>query len=435
MTLFHVKDDRAKTASLARIPQVKSFPASAFIPVGQTGRPIWTNWSTAEAVRSGFKASTWVFACISKRMKAAASVPLKVQEEVEPEVWEDSDSPEGRELARLLHFPNEKMSSQDMTETIVSHLDLGGNALLTKVRVRNQPAELWIVRPDRMKPVPSRTDYIAYYEYDRDGQKIKIPPQDVVHFRYIDPSNEFWGISPLMAGGKTVDMEVEAVNWNKETMQNRAVPDGMISAKIPMSGKQFEEANAYLENQLLGASNARRPFVMGHDADFKQFSLSPAELDFIESRKLTREEICAMFAVPPPLVGIYDKATLANIQTARVIFWLDSIVPFLENLPDVWTFALAAPDFGPKLRVVYDVSKVQAIQELLKEKIKAAKTLSDMGVPFNDINQRLDLGFADLIGGDVGYLPANVQPTTQSVGSTSATLDFDEEDEEGIEGE
>jgi len=202
-------------------------------------------------------------------------------------------------------------------------------------------------------------------------------------------------------------------------MQNRAVPDGMVSLKVPLSEKQFDAANRFLENQLMGASNSHRPFVMGYDADYKRFALSPAEMDFIESRRLTREEICGMFAVPPPLVGIYDKATLANIETARVIFWLDTIIPLLEDLSDVWTFALAS-DFGDDYRIVYDTSQVQAIQSLLKDRIENAKKLFDMGVPFNSINRRLDLGFDEIVGGEVGYIGSSLQPATQDPNSPFA---------------
>jgi HK97 family phage portal protein len=366
-------------------------------------------------------------------MKAVASVPARAQVQTDDGAWvEVSDQ---APLPRLIEKPNPLMSWQDMNETIVSHLDLGGNAIVLKVEVRGVPAELWVLRPDCIKPVLSSTEGVSHYEYRLDGRVVaNYKPEEIIHFRYIDPSNEFWGISPLMAGGKTVDMEVEAVNWNKATMQNRAVPDGMISMKVPLSKTQFNEANAYMENQLLGPANARRPFVLGYDAKYERFSLSPAELDFIESRRLTREEICGMFAVPPPLVGIYDKATLANIETARVIFWLDTIVPLLDDLADVWTFALA-PDFGPNIRIVYDTTQVQAMQTLLKEKIESAKILSSMGVPFNEINQRLGLGFDDLIGGDIGYLPATVEPTLQSANADGAPIDFDVEEDDEEESE
>jgi HK97 family phage portal protein len=387
--------------------QEKSVPSYKLIPSTIADRPIYTSWSTDVAVQFGYKAATWVYACITKRMKAAASVPLKTQVQVDG-VWVDRYVPG---LSDLITRPNNKYSFQDLTETVVSHLDLGGNALLSKVRVRGKPAELWVLRPDKIRPVPSTKDYIGYYEYTVDGKKIKLDPRDIIHFRFIDPANEYWGISPLMAAGKTVDMEVAAVNWNYSSMNNRAVPDGMVTLKKELSPKQFAEANAMLENQLMGPANVHRPFVMGYDADYRRFALTPAEMDFVKSRVLTREEICAAFAVPPPLVGIYDKATLTNIETARVIFWADTMVPLLDDILDVYNFCLS-PEFGANVRIVYDTSGVQALQVLFQRKVETGTKLFGMGVPFNTINKRLGLGFDDIPGGDVGYIPSSMEPST-----------------------
>lgn len=397
---------------------VKSVPANELLSASIVGRPVFTNWLTDVAVQFGYKASSWVYACVTKKMKSAASVPLRVQRRHADDRWEYVDE---SELGMLIKRPNPKMSWQDLTERIVAHLELGGNAILLKVRARGKPRELWIVQPDKIKPIPSRTEWIAYYEYKLDGTKKRIDPVDVIHFQYVDPANPFWGISPLMAGGKTVDMEIAAVNWNYQSMENRAVPDGMIAFKKELTRKQFTEANIWLDNQLLGSANTRRPFVMGFDADYKRFSLTPAEMDFIKSRMLTREEIFGIFGTPPPIMGVYDKATLANIQTARLIFWFDTMIPLLDDLRDIWNFALI-PEFGDMFRVVYDTSNVEAIQQFFRDQVKTGVDLHKMGVPFNTINQRLGLGFDDVPGGDVGYIPTSMEP---AIGGADIFEDID----------
>ena len=146
-------------------------------------------------------------------------------------------------------------------------------------------------------------------------------------------------------------------------------------------------------------------------------------MDYNNLRLRTREEICGIFGTPPPVVGIYDNATFNNVNTARMIFWVDTIIPLMEDLTDVWNLALA-PEFGPEWRVEYDFSKVQALQQLFSDKVKSAVELFKMGVPFNEINSRLDLGFSPIAGGDVGYIAATNQPVTESVaGSLSGSDD------------
>jgi hypothetical protein len=45
-----------------------------------------------------------------------------------------------------------------------------------------------------------------------------------------------------------------------------------------------------------------------------------------------------------------------------------------------------------------------------RSRLAAAKTGFDMGVPFNELNRVLDLGFKPLPWGDTGYLPAHLAP-------------------------
>jgi hypothetical protein len=152
------------------------------------------------------------------------------------------------------------------------------------------------------------------------------------------------------------------------------------------------------------------PWVLGADAKWQQMSLSPAELDFIEGRRFTRSEICSIFQVPPPMVSIYDQATLSNIETARRIFWLDTVIPYLEDIKDCLNLSLTK-DFGEDIILDFDVSNVEAIQENFQEKINNARSLWGMVVPFNQINQKLELGFEDIEGGYLGFIPSGFLPT------------------------
>jgi len=105
-----------------------------------------------------------------------------------------------------------------------------------------------------------------------------------------------------------------------------------------------------------------------------------------------------------------QSATLANIETARQIFWRDTIVPLLDELETKLNLSLA-PDFGPEWRIKYDISSITALQENFNEKVTNAQQLVSIGVPFNELNAKLKLGFEDISGGDIGYLPSGLLPT------------------------
>ncbi len=47
------------------------------------GQPQFSEWSVERAISDGYKASTWEYACVTKIMDSASSVPWKVQEQQE----------------------------------------------------------------------------------------------------------------------------------------------------------------------------------------------------------------------------------------------------------------------------------------------------------------------------------------------------------------
>ena len=370
--------------------------------------PKWTNWTTEAAVREGYRASLWAYAAINKKAKAAASVPWYVYRQQPDGSWQKVDS---HPLQQLIDKPNPFTSRNAMIERLIMQLDLAGNSLHHIVTVGGTAVELWNVNPDLIEPITDRQEFISGYKVKGfEGQApVKVAAAEILHTMYIDPSNPYWGIAPLQVAARTVDTEIEAVNWNKVALQNRAVTDGIFSIKEPLSQQQYNELRKQVREQHQGADNARAPWILGAGAEWQQMSLSPADMDFIEGKRMTREEIVAIFQVPPPLVGILDRANYSNMQEARRVFWLDTIIPLLNDLREAFNRSLL-PYFEPGIMLDYDTSGVDALAQNVNEKVDAANKLFNMGLPFNSINKWLDLGFDETEGGDVGYLPASMVP-------------------------
>ena len=370
--------------------------------------PKWTSWTTEAAVREGYSASLWAYAAINKKAKAAASVPWYVYRQRPDGTYEKL---ENHPLQQLIDKPNPFTSRNAMIERLIMQLDLAGNSLHHIVTVGGTAVELWNINPDLIEPISDQREFIKGYKVKgfRGQSPIEVGAGEILHTMYVDPSNPYWGIAPLQVAARTVDTEIEAVNWNKVALQNRAVTDGIFSIKEPLNQQQYNELRRQVREQHQGAESARAPWILGAGAEWQQMSLSPADMDFIEGRRMTREEIVAIFQVPPPLVGILDKANYSNMQEARRVFWLDTIIPLLNDLREAFNRSLLQY-FEPGIMLDYDTSGVDALAQNINEKVDAANKLFNMGLPFNSINKWLDLGFDETEGGDVGYLPASMIP-------------------------
>lgn len=369
-----------------------------------------SEWTTERAIGQGLKASTWVYACCSRIARAAASVPWKVQIRSGDE-W--VEAPDDHPLVLLLEKPNPLQSRSRLFELAVFNLELCGNAMLHKTRgVGDRIEELWSLNPDRVDPIPDDVEVLRGYKVKAArGRPVELPPSELVHFMFSDPANPLWGLGPLQVVAQAVDSDSSARTWQRASFENRAVPDGFVSFKQTLSKEQHDLATKTIRESRSGPRNARSIGVLGGDATWIPASLSPVEMDFLESRKLTREEICAVFQVPPTLIGIYEDATLANLSASRLLFWEETVLPLVDYLADELNRSLVLPDYGPDVWLYPDVERLPALRERAIGNASTAQTYFAMGVPFNAINERLALGFDPLDGGDVGLVAGGLIPT------------------------
>lgn len=376
---------------------------------------MFSDWSTERAIHEGYKASHWVYSCVRLISRAVASLEWVAVEGSGVDAQDLPDHP----LTRLLAKPNPYISGSDLFERVVAHLHLGGNAMVTKIGSgagRRRPGdieELWPIMPDRARPVPAEKGHVSHYELlGSDGaRKPDMRPEDVCHVMFVDPGNDYWGMSPLQAAAKLVDMDVEAIRFNKVSLQNRAVADGALSTDQQLNEEQFERLNAQVRDNHAGPSNARRTLLLEAGLSWQQMSLSPAEMDFIASRRMTREDILAVFGVPPAMLGLVVSATQSDVGQMRTQFWTDTVVAQARHLQSALTLSLAS-EYGDGISVRPMLENVEELKVSWDEKILSASRLFLMGVPLNEINRLLELGLDEGMLSETGYLPANLIPAS-----------------------
>jgi HK97 family phage portal protein len=386
------------------------------------GHRVRTDWSFKKACQEGFESSTWVYACVTTWMSQVASIPWIVRKR--STVDGEWTHVKGHDIENFLRSPNPFMSGGDLMERLTADLQIGGNHLWKKIySSRGKLLEVWPMDQDSIKPVPDRDKFIANYAITNNSNDIPLSTKEVVHFMLPNPRDIFWGQSPLRCIEKVLDCDLEALQWWVNAVYSGCRKDGVLSFKHDLTQDQYDFVIKKVREQLVSNISGRFPIVMGHEATYTPYDMSPAELDFTNSRKMTREEIAAAFKVPPPLIGILDHSTYNNLTTARRIFWVDAVLPFLERIKSTLNRCLK-PDFISKQDlddyiIDYDISRVEALSSDFTEKLNQAVLMLGMGFPLNVINRRLELDCPDVEGGDVGYILQNYVPIDQ-VGAMAA---------------
>ena len=98
-------------------------------------------WSgLGQLAREGFERNAVAYRCVRLIAEAAASVGFRGLEG-------------GEALAQLVARPNAEQAGPDLMETFYGHLSVAGDAYLEAVSIDGEVRELFVLRPDRMKPL------------------------------------------------------------------------------------------------------------------------------------------------------------------------------------------------------------------------------------------------------------------------------------------
>jgi hypothetical protein len=134
--------------------------------------------------------------------------------------------------------------------------------------------------------------------------------------------------------------------------------------------------------------------------------ITPVQAQYLETRKLTREEVAAAFHIPLPMVGILDHATFSNIEEQHKNLYQDTLGPWLEMIQQEIGLQLV-PDLDDTGKVYVEFNLADKMKGSFEEQASSLQT--SVGAPWltrNEARARMNLPQID--GGDDLVTPLNV---------------------------
>jgi HK97 family phage portal protein len=342
-------------------PSQKSSATAALFAVTHTGQPVWSPRDYAAFAREGYARNPVVYRAVRMIAEGASAVPVRL--------FENGAEIEAHPLLDLLAQPNAAACGPDMMEDWYGYLLIAGNAYMEAVSVGGAPRELHVLRPDRMKIVPGGDGWPEAYEYSANGltARFRQSPEEgvrpILHMALFNPSNDYYGMSPIEAASSAIDLHNAASAWNKALLDNAARPSGALvyaASNGHLSEEQFARLKSELETNYQGAMNAGRPMLLEGGLDWKTMSLSPQEMDFIEAKHTAAREIALALGVPPMLLGIPGDNTYSNYAEANRVLWRQTILPLVSRTLKALSGWLG-PQFGGGLELRPALDKIDAL--------------------------------------------------------------------------
>jgi HK97 family phage portal protein len=140
----------------------------------------------------------------------------------------------------------------------------------------------------------------------------------------------------LEAAGRLINLHDRATQWNQTLLKNGARPSGalIVGGNNYLSQEQFDRLRQELNEKYYGSNNAGKPMLLEGGLEWKEMSISPKDMDFVESKNSAAREIALAFGVPPQLLGINGDNTYSNMQEARLALWEETLIPLLDKIAD-----------------------------------------------------------------------------------------------------
>jgi HK97 family phage portal protein len=333
----------------------------------------------------------------------------------------EEEAVEGHWLPSLLAAPSPTMVGDQLIEAVVTFLEIRGEAFLLhsqraqeNARAPLKPNEIWLIDPAQMTPKVKVGQAVTVWTWNTPSGPQEVEAEDLTFLRYNNPYDPCRGLAPLQAAEVEITGDWRMANYNNAFFGNFAVPPILFYVEGEQEWLE-EDRERFLElwQAKQAGQGAHKAGALPRGVRPFTVDLSQNDMQFLEGRRFTREQILSVFGVPPAIAGVFEYANYANSREQLKFFWHVTLLPKIRYIEAALTRDLlqryeAGSEFFFKTEPV--LAEIASAD--YKEKVGTGKALWDMGWPAADVNDRLDLGMPT--DGrpwlEEGFLPLGLQP-------------------------
>lgn len=370
-----------------------------------------------------FCTQPWVAITVMRMLTWSVRVPLKVYRR-EGDGSRQRLTPADHMLARAVVHPWTGGARAELTMALLGPLLVHGNGLMGITRgedsegretLRFEPLDWRYVAPvftEADNPASPVAKWEVYGPHgDRRNSRSSL---DVLHVHWWSPLGSI-GVSPLEQLRTTIDLEAAAVEWIGGQLRQGSRPSGVIQASEEFLGLDPEERQRLLDQlrsdlreNYAGPENAGLVPVLPPGLKWETANHTTAvEAELVEQRRVNRNEVAAVYQIPPPMVGILDRATYSNVATLREMAYTDALAPPLILIEEQLNAQVVRGMLGLEdVYVEYDFAGILR-GDRLREVQSLREAISSGLLTPNEGREMLNRPRADRAEADELWMPQN----------------------------
>lgn len=403
---------RLRNAGQALIGREERSPSHEFTEffrsIGQT------HTFKPEASLKAYGDNPWLYSAVNSVCSEVSRIDLKLEVK-KGDQWE---TVEKHQAIETLNRPcpgaegKSHLTRRQLIYLVGQHKLLNGEAfwlLDRRLKVNGAPTKIEPLMPGDIKLHLSKENDISHYSY---GLKdVRLEPEDVVHFKAMNPENWFRGHAPTKSIRFALDTQFESDVLNLNKIKNDAVPAGILKSDQKIPDTERKKILQAWKSMYGGSKNSGKTAFMPNGVDFTKIQESNSDMQFIEGKEWTRDEILANFRIGLEMLGRTESQTRANADAAIYVFAKFVVLPMMEMITDTLSSEYLTQFPGTEgMRFSFP----DPVPENVEEKRENAKVLMEAGALTPDeMREMFDLAPLEQKGvTDVPYINFNKLPST-----------------------
>lgn len=280
-----------------------------------------------------------VFSCVKVLAESVASLPLILYHRLDRGKERATFHP----LYSILHdAPNEEMTAVDFWEAMMYALCLWGNAYAQIIR--DNAGNVYSLTPllPSLMQVSRAPDKSLLYIYRSGSDNLTFSGREILHIRTMS-QNGLIGLSPIAQARETFSLAAELSEFSSSFFRNNATPGGVLEHPKALSDEAKKRLEQSWEERHKGPKRAGRVSVLEEGMQYKTIGIPLEDAQFLEIARLTKEDICGIFRLPPYFIGDLSRATFSNVEQLTMNFVVHSLRPWLVRIERAILVKLLAP--------------------------------------------------------------------------------------------
>jgi len=267
------------------------------------------------------------WACARLITETVSSLPVIVYKKTGNKRRADHSHP----LYRILALkPNRYQTRIDFFSTLVLNLVMWGNAYCHIVR--NSSGQIISLLPlmSSQMEVHLLEDGSLAYHYTHSKGLTVYAEKSIWHIKLL--GNGIIGLSPLGHAANSIGLAIAAENRVTAVYQSGAKPTGVLMLDKAISPAQREEIRKNFRD--LAEGNNDSLMILERHMKYQPVSMSPQDIELLQSRKFQNEDIARFMGVPGVLINDTSGSTAWGSGIAQIIegWYKLGLRPYLENI-------------------------------------------------------------------------------------------------------